>query len=71
MEDGVSLKGFYIISCERANYNSLVIKSWKNVYGACYWSSKRYATAFPLFPAQVSQYITSWPALQAACVPAP
>jgi len=26
MEDGVSLKGFYIISCERANYNSLVIK---------------------------------------------
>ena len=26
MEDGVSLKGFYIISCERANYISLVIK---------------------------------------------
>jgi len=30
MEAGVSLKGFYIISCERANYNSLIVKgpSW-------------------------------------------
>ena len=26
MEAGVSLKGFNIISCERANYNSLIVK---------------------------------------------
>jgi len=26
MEAGVSLKGFDIISCERANYNSLIFK---------------------------------------------